>query len=138
MARLRGSEHIIHAGDVGAPEILASLAALAPVTAVRGNVDRGPWASSLPETEVLKAGAAFIFVLHNIAELDLDPSAAGFWAVISGHSHRPQQREKDGVLFVNPGSAGPRRFVLPIAVGRLLVSGSRITADLIELRTGKS
>jgi len=135
---LRGSDFIVHAGDVGDPQVLRVLSRLAPVTAVRGNVDRGPWASSLPETEVLKAGAAFIFVLHNIAELDLDPAAAGFWAVISGHSHRPQQREKDGVLFVNPGSAGPRRFTLPIAVGRLLVSGSRITADLIELRTGKS
>lgn len=130
---LSGSDLIIHSGDIGDPQVLSGLSRLAPVTAVRGNVDRGSWASSLPETEVLKIGAAFIFVLHNVADLDLDPAAAGFQAVISGHSHRPGCREKDGVLFVNPGSAGPRRFTLPITVGRLLVTGTRITADLIEL-----
>ena len=135
---LRGSDFIVHAGDIGDPQVLRALSQLAPVTAVRGNVDRGSWASSLPETEVLKAGTALIFVLHNIAELDLDPAAAGFRAVISGHSHRPEQREQGGVLFVNPGSAGPRRFTLPVAVGSLLVRGDRITADLIELRAGKS
>jgi len=108
---LKGSDAIIHAGDIGDPRLLHELARLAPVTAVRGNVDRGPWASALPATEVLQAGAAFIYVIHNLAELDLDPAAAGFRAVVSGHSHRPAQREKDGVLFVNPGSAGPRRFI---------------------------
>jgi putative phosphoesterase len=130
---LRGSDFIIHAGDIGDPQILRELSHLAPVTAVRGNIDRGPWASSLPETEVLVAGATFIFVIHNVADLDLDPGAAGFQAVVSGHSHRPERREKDGVLFVNPGSAGPRRFTLPISVGRLLILGTQITADLIEL-----
>jgi uncharacterized protein len=130
---LKGSDFIIHAGDIGNPEVLAGLSRLAPVTAIRGNVDRGPWASSLPGNEVLQAGAAFIFVIHNIADLDLDPAAAGFQVVVSGHSHQPGRREKDGVLYVNPGSAGPRRFKLPIAVGRLLVTETGITADLIEL-----
>lgn len=130
---LRGSDVIIHAGDIGDPQILAELSRLAPVTAVRGNVDKGPWAASLPDTAVLEAGGAVIFVIHNVAELELDPAAAGFHAVVSGHSHQPGSREKDGVLFVNPGSAGPRRFTLPIALGRLHVAGSRVTADLIEL-----
>jgi len=130
---LKGSDFIIHAGDIGDPQVLDGLSRLAPVTAIRGNVDRGPWASSLPDKEVLQAGAAFIYVVHNIADLDLDPAAAGFGAVVSGHSHQPGWREKDGVLFVNPGSAGPRRFKLPIAVGRLSVTEAGITADLIEL-----
>jgi putative phosphoesterase len=130
---LKGSDFIIHAGDIGSPEVLAGLSRLAPVTAIRGNVDRGPWASSLPDNEVLQAGAAFIFVIHNIADLNLDPVVARFQAVISGHSHQPGWREKDGVLFVNPGSAGPRRFKLPVAVGRLFVTDAGITAEVIEL-----
>ena len=130
---LRGSDAIVHAGDIGDPRILAQLSDLAPVTAVRGNVDRGAWTSALPETAVLTIGDAVIFVIHNLAELDLDPAAAGFRAVVSGHSHEPGWREKDGVLFVNPGSAGPRRFTLPIALGRLRVMGLRVTAQLIEL-----
>lgn len=129
---LRGSDFIIHAGDIGDPRILDELSHLAPVTAVRGNIDKG---SSLPETQVLEAGGIFVFVLHNLAELDLDPAAAGFHAVVSGHSHRPGWREKDGVLLVNPGSAGPRRFALPIAVGRLRIADGRVTAELIELET---
>ena len=130
---LTGSDFIIHSGDIGDPRVLEGLARLAPVTAIRGNVDRGAWASSLPDTEVLQAGDAFIYVLHNVAELDLDPGAAGFQVVVSGHSHSLGQREKNGVLFVNPGSAGPRRFSLPVAVGRLLIDGTRVTAELIEL-----
>ncbi len=117
---LRGSDAIVHAGDIGDAKILAELSRLAPVTAVRGNIDRGEWASSLPDTAVL---------------LDLDPAASGFRAVVSGHSHQPGCREKDGVLFVNPGSAGPRRFTLPIALGRLRVAGKRMTAELIELES---
>jgi putative phosphoesterase len=109
---LRGSDFIIHAGDIGDPQVLGELSRLAPVTAIRGNVDKGSWASSLPDTEVLKAGAVFIFVLHNVADLDLDPVAAGFQAIVSGHSHRPAWREKDGVLFVNPGEA-PGRAASP-------------------------
>ena len=130
---LKGSDFIIHAGDVGDPAVLRDLSSLAPVTAVRGNVDRGSWASSLPETEVLGVGAALIYVLHDVAQLNLNPAAAGFHAVVCGHSHRPEQRESEGVLFVNPGSAGPRRFKLPITVGRLRVAGTRITAELIGL-----
>jgi putative phosphoesterase len=130
---LKGSDFIIHAGDIGDPGVLAGLSRLAPVTAIRGNVDRGPWAEFLPTTEVLQVGAAFIYVIHNIADLDLDLAVAGFQAVVSGHSHQPGWREKNGVLFVNPGSAGPRRFKLPIAVGRLIVSEAGMAADVIEL-----
>jgi putative phosphoesterase len=130
---LRGSDAIIHAGDIGDPQILVELSRLAPVTAVRGNIDRGEWAAALPDTAVLQIGDAVIYVLHNIADLDLDPSAAGFHAIVSGHSHQPGSREKDGVLFVNPGSAGPRRFTLPIALGLLRVVGGRMTAEVIEL-----
>jgi putative phosphoesterase len=134
LAALGGSDFIIHAGDVGDPAILDELARLAPVTAVRGNIDRGPWAAALPETRVLAAGTARIYVLHDIGALDLDPAAAGFHAVIYGHSHQPGQHRKDGVLYVNPGSAGPRRFSLPISAGRLVVEGTTLSAELLELR----
>ena len=130
---LSGSDCLIHAGDVGDPTILDALARLAPLTAVRGNVDRGYWAAALPETQVLEAGAVRILVLHNIAELSLDPAAEGFDAVIYGHSHQPGWHRKDGVLYVNPGSAGPRRFSLPISLGRLVVEGNELSVDLIEL-----
>lgn len=133
LAALAGSDFIIHAGDIGKAEVLEGLSRLAPVTAIRGNVDRGDWAAGLPMTEVLDAGGTYVYVVHNIAELDLDPVAAGFQAVVSGHSHQPAVREKDGVLYVNPGSAGPRRFSLPVAVGRLTISGGRIAAELVEL-----
>jgi uncharacterized protein len=116
---LEGSELIIHAGDVGRPEILGELKALAPVVAVRGNVDTQAWAAELPATAVAEAGPATIYVLHNLGELDLDPAAAGFQIVVSGHSHKPSRTERAGVLYINPGSAGPRRFNLPITVGRL-------------------
>ena len=130
---LRGSDFIIHAGDIGDIAVLQGLSSLAPVTAIRGNVDRGSWASSLPDHDVLQAGDAYIYVVHDVAELDIDPAAAGFQAVVSGHSHRPGWHEKDGVLFVNPGSAGPRRFKLPISVGRLTVAGTSLRAELIDL-----
>jgi len=133
VAALTGSDFIVHAGDIGSADVLEGLARLAPVTAVRGNVDRGGWASGLPPTEVLDAGGAYLYAVHDIAELDLDPAAAGFQAVISGHSHQPAVREKDGVLYINPGSAGPRRFSLPIAVGRLTLSAGRIVPELITL-----
>ena len=133
VAALRGSDFIVHAGDVGDPEILQRLEALAPVTAVRGNIDRGEWAAALPETAVLEVGGASIYVIHGLDDLDLDPAAAGFQAVISGHSHRPGQSERNGVLYVNPGSAGPRRFSLPIGVGRLTVRGSNMAACLIGI-----
>jgi putative phosphoesterase len=130
---LRGSDAIIHAGDVGDPALLNELARLAPVTVVRGNVDQGAWAASLPETAVLEIGGARIYVVHNIDDLDIDPVAAGFAAVIYGHSHQPGMREKDGVLYVNPGSAGPRRFSLPISAGRLAIADGKLSVELIEL-----
>ena len=133
LAALDGSDVIIHAGDIGNPSVLAGLAQLAPVTAIRGNVDHGAWTSGLPQTEVLECGGALIYIVHNLSELDLDPAAAGFQAVVSGHSHSPRIHEKDGVLFVNPGSAGPRRFSLPIAVGTLTVTEGQVTGALIEL-----
>ncbi|MEW6684424.1 MAG: metallophosphoesterase family protein [Nitrospirota bacterium] len=132
---LRGCDFIIHAGDIGDLVVLDELWRVAPVTAVRGNNDRGSWATALPQTNVLKVGAAVVFVIHNLADLDVDPSAAGFHVVVSGHSHQPAHRMERGVLFVNPGSAGPRRFKLPIAVGRLLVAGTHVTPQLFELQT---
>jgi len=134
---LRGSQHIIHAGDIGAPEILETLATIAPVTAIRGNVDKGAWARQLPETEVVEIGGISIYVLHDLAQLDLKPEAAGFNVVISGHSHVPKQETRSGVLYFNPGSAGPRRFKLPVTVGQLVVEGGNVRAEIVPiLRVG--
>lgn len=133
MAALRGSQHIIHAGDVGAPEILASLAAIAPVTAVRGNIDKAAWARKLPQTEVVEIGGISIYVLHDLSEMDLKPEAAGFNAVISGHSHVPSQQTRGSILYFNPGSAGPRRFKLPVSVGRLRVRGQKISSEIVTI-----
>jgi putative phosphoesterase len=119
--RLCGSDRILHAGDIGAPEILKALAKIAPVTAVRGNVDIDPWARSLPETEVVEAGGVSIYILHDLAQLDLKPLAAGFRVFVYGHSHRPEIEQKNDVLYFNPGSAGPSRFHLPVSVGRLMI-----------------
>jgi putative phosphoesterase len=130
---LRGSELIIHAGDVGKPEILEELRRIAPVVAVRGNVDTEPWALALPETAVAEAGAALIYVLHDVHALDLDPAASGFHIVVSGHSHKPGKTERDGVLYVNPGSAGPRRFQLPITVARLNLEEEPLNLEFVEL-----
>jgi putative phosphoesterase len=130
---LRGSELILHAGDVGTPEVLDGLGALAKVVAIRGNNDRGSWARALPATEAVEIGSAVVYLVHDLAELDLDPAAAGFAAVISGHSHRPSCSVRDGVLYLNPGSAGPRRFTLPVAVARLSVRGASLRPRSIEL-----
>ncbi len=134
VAFLRGSDFIVHAGDIGNADVLKALNALAPVTAVRGNNDKAPWAEKIAETEVLQIGEVSIYVLHNLAELDLNPVAAGFQVVVSGHSHRPSIEEREGVLYVNPGSSGPRRFSLPIAVAELEVAGQSVKAKLVELR----
>jgi len=131
--KLRGSDYIIHAGDIGDPTILDKLAELAPVTAVRGNVDREKWAHKIPETNVLEIAEISIYVLHDLHKLDLKPEKAGFAAVVYGHSHVPKQETKSGVLYFNPGSAGPRRFRLPITVGRILLQGSELHAEIIEL-----
>lgn len=128
---LGGSDLILHAGDVGSPAILEALETIAPVVAVRGNNDN--WANDLAETEIIQAGAYNIYMLHNAKELDVDPVAAGFRIVVSGHSHRPSEEERDGVLYLNPGSAGPRRFKLPVAVAWLQVDDSGIRAEIVEL-----
>ncbi len=130
---LRGSDRILHAGDVGAPEILEALAKLAPVTAIRGNVDTDPWARSLPATEVVEIGGVSIYMLHDRGRLDLNPEAAGFHVVVYGHSHQPKIAERNGVLYFNPGSAGPRRFNLPVSVGRLILDQGEVRAELVEL-----
>ena len=130
---LRGSELIIHAGDVGKPEILEELKKIAPVVAVRGNVDTEPWAQALPETAVAKAGSVLIYVLHDVKTLDLNPAAAGFHIVVSGHSHKPAKTECDGVLYINPGSAGPRRFQLPVTVARLRLGGTPYEVEFVDL-----
>jgi putative phosphoesterase len=133
LAALAGVERIVHAGDIGAPDVLDALARIAPVTAVRGNNDREAWAAGIPETEVVEVGGASLYVLHDLHELDLDPRAAGFAAVIAGHSHQPRQEDRDGVLFFNPGSAGPRRFKLPVSVGRLTIERGRVAGSLLTL-----
>lgn len=130
---MRDAEHIVHAGDVGAAEILEELAKIAPVTAIRGNVDKGAWARSLPETEAVELGGALIYVLHDLGRLDLKPEAAGFAAVISGHSHVPKEEVRDGVLYFNPGSAGPRRFKLPVCVGRLFVESGNVRGEIVRI-----
>ncbi len=132
-AALRGSDYIIHAGDVGEPDILRQLGEIAPVTAVRGNVDREKWARELPETNFLELGAIALYVLHDVSRLDLDPRSGRFAAVIFGHSHRPSREMRHGVLFFNPGAAGPRRFSLPVTVGRLHITGSQLSAEIVSL-----
>jgi uncharacterized protein len=133
LVALRGSDHIIHAGDIGDPEILSKLASIAPVTAIRGNVDLDPRAQKLPATNVLEVGGVSIYILHNLAQLDLKPEAAGFAVVIYGHSHEPKQETKHGVLYFNPGSAGPRRFKLPVTVGKLIVEGGRVRGEILQI-----
>jgi uncharacterized protein len=131
---LRGSDRILHAGDVGAPEILEALAQIAPVTAIRGNVDTQPWAYSLPKAEVVEAGDVSIYILHDLGQLDVKPKAAGFRVVVYGHTHKPKIAEKNGVLYFNPGSAGPRRFHLPVSVGKLTIGAGKVRAELVELK----
>ena len=132
-AFLAGSDHIVHAGDVGNPSILDALAAIAPVTAIRGNVDTEAWAARLRETALIRFGGIAVYVLHDLKALDIDPRAAGIRVVISGHSHKPLVVERDGVLYVNPGSAGPRRFSLPIAAAELRIEDDAVTARVTDL-----
>jgi uncharacterized protein len=131
---LRGSDVIIHAGDVGNAAIIDGLRDLAPTFAVRGNIDRGDWATALPATQLVEIGELLVYVLHDIAELDLDPPTAGFAAVVFGHSHRPSIETRDGVIYLNPGSAGPRRFKLPVALARVTVSGRQMRPEIVMLQ----
>jgi putative phosphoesterase len=130
---LRGSDLVIHAGDVGEREVLVSLRALAPTFVVRGNVDRGAWAEALPATEVVEAMGLSFYVLHDLALLDLDPAASGFAAVVYGHSHQPSIESRNGVTFINPGSAGPRRFKLPVTVARVRITADGMRPEIVEL-----
>ena len=130
---LHGVDQILHAGDVGDPEILIALAEVAPVTAVRGNVDTKAWAGRLSQTEIVEVDGVTIYMLHNLSQLDLKLEAAGIRAVVSGHSHQPKIEEKNGVLFFNPGSAGPRRFNKPISIGKLTIKAGIVRAEIIDL-----
>jgi len=133
LAFLAGSDLIVHGGDICEPNILEALAGIAPVTAVRGNNDRGEWAERLRESELVRAGEIFIYAIHDRAQIDIDPLAAGIRVVVSGHSHKPSVERRDGVLYVNPGSAGPRRFRLPISVGELTIAGASVSARTVEI-----
>jgi putative phosphoesterase len=135
LAALEGSDRIIHAGDVGDPEILNRLAQIASVTAVRGNVDHGAWVKNIPDTQILEIDGASIYILHILEKLDVKPEAAGIDAVIYGHSHVPKQETKNGVLYFNPGSAGPKRFNLPVTIGKLVVEGGKIHGEILRLLT---
>lgn len=132
-AFLRGCDRILHGGDIGNADILSRLSTIAPVTAVRGNNDKGAWAEAVPETEFFEFGGIYVYAIHDISQLDLDPSAAGIQVVVSGHSHKPVIEWRDGIVFLNPGSAGPRRFKLPISVADLLIEGGAISPRIVEL-----
>jgi uncharacterized protein len=134
VAALKGADLIIHAGDVGAPDVIDALRKLAPTFVVRGNVDTRHWAGALPATTDVEVGGLLFHVLHDIAELDLDPAAVGYAAVVYGHSHQPSIDMRDGVLFLNPGSAGPRRFKLPVSIARVIVSGQKLRPEIVELQ----
>jgi putative phosphoesterase len=134
IAALKGADLIIHAGDVGKPAVLEPLRRIAPTFAVRGNIDKGAWAAALPATACVEAGGTLFWVLHDIADLDRDPAAAGFAAVVFGHSHKPSIKTRDGVLYINPGSAGPRRFRLPVTLARVDVSGAELRPEIVELQ----
>jgi putative phosphoesterase len=135
-AFLRGCDHIVHGGDITDVRVLEELSKIAPVTAVRGNNDRGAWAEKIRETEMVRIGDIHVYAIHDLADLDIDPRAAGVDVVISGHTHKPLTQERDGVLFINPGSAGPRRFKLPISIAELTIVGATVTSRTIELTEG--
>ena len=133
VAALRGCDYIVHGGDIGDPGILDALRELAPLTVVRGNNDREAWADGIAETELVELGGVQLYAIHDLSQLGIDPAAAGVRVVVSGHSHKPKIEERGGVLYVNPGSAGPRRFKLPIAVAELRIDGGAVTARIHEI-----
>ena len=130
---LQGAQQIIHAGDAGSLEVLGALRKIAPVTAVRGNVDDGDWARQLPLTAAIEAGGRTLYILHDVHELDCDPAASGFAAVISGHSHKPSEEMRNGVLYLNPGAAGPKRFKLPVMLARLYVEDQKLRVQFVDI-----
>jgi hypothetical protein len=134
LAALRGSHLIIHAGDVGNPDVIKALAGIAPLHVVRGNVDTADWDGGLPMIELVEVGERRFYVLHQVSQLDVEPASSGFAAVVFGHSHQPTIETRDGVLFLNPGSAGPRRFKLPVTVARVGVAGARMRPEIVELQ----
>jgi putative phosphoesterase len=134
--QLAGVAHIVHAGDIGRPDVIAGLRRIAPVTAIRGNVDTGDWAKSYPDTQMIKLGGRSVYVLHDLQELQLDPKSCGLDIVLSGHSHRPQIETIEGVLYLNPGSAGPRRFNLPTTLATLELTESDVRPIIHHLRVG--
>ena len=134
VAFLQGCDRILHGGDIGNAEVLTRLSTIAPVTAIRGNNDKGAWAASIPETEFFEFAGIHIYALHDISQFDIDPAAAGIQIVVSGHSHKPLIEQRDGVHFVNPGSAGPRRFKLPISVAEIFIVGGAISSRLVDLK----
>ena len=136
-AFLTGCDYIIHGGDIGHCAILDELSALAPVIAVRGNNDKGPWADPLRETELVRVGGIFVYVIHDLAQLDIEPVAAKVRVIVCGHSHQPAVDERAGILYINPGSCGPRRFKLPVSIGELLVEGSNVKARTVELLSSR-
>lgn len=136
LAFLEGSDHIVHGGDICDASVLEALSAIAPVTAVRGNNDHGVWASRLRETELFQVGEIFICAIHDLAGLEPVPGAPLAQVVVSGHSHRPSVEWREGILYVNPGSAGPRRFKLPVSIGELTVTGRSVSARIVELARG--
>jgi uncharacterized protein len=129
VAYLHGSDHIIHAGDICDPSVLDQLREIAPLTVVRGNNDHGAWAEAIPETELAEIGGVYFYVVHDVAEMDIDPGSVGVRVVISGHSHQPEISERGSVIFLNPGSAGPRRFKLPVSAGQVIIQGSSVVAS---------
>jgi putative phosphoesterase len=134
LAALQGSEVIVHAGDIGKPEVLDSFSSVAPVIAIKGNNDRDPWAKKIPDVLNLEINGIKIHVIHNVNELEADPADEGIRVIVSGHSHKPGLVERDKILFINPGSAGPRRFKLPVAVGKLWINRGKVHAEIIELK----
>ena len=138
VAFLRGCDHIVHGGDVGSADVLSRLSAIAPTTVVRGNNDREPWADALAGSELVQIEDVRIYALHDLSDLDIEPSAAGVQVVVSGHSHKPALERRDGILYINPGSAGPRRFSLPVSVAELIVAGSEVSARIVDLEAGSA
>jgi putative phosphoesterase len=133
---LKGSDSIIHCGDICDPQVIAVLSHIAPVTAVRGNNDTGAWAEGLPQSNLICFGEIHVYVLHDLSQLDIDPVAAGVSVVLSGHSHKPHLESRDGVVYLNPGSAGPRRFKLPVSVAELIIDGRSVIPRITRLEAG--